>query len=232
MEKLAWNPTLKKTVSWHPVPSLHSKQKKWKQWQILFYWAPKPLWEVTAAMKLRRLLLRRKAMTNLNSTLKSTDITRLPKVRIVKIMVFPVVMYRYESWTIKKPKHRRADALELCWRRLLSSLDSKEIKPVNPKGNQPWIFIGRTNAEAEAPITLATWCEELTQQKRPWGLKRLKAKGKGGRRRDGQTSSTNQWSWIWANSRRQQRTEEPGLHCPWDHRVWHNLAIEQLFPDI
>ena len=85
----------------------------------------------------RRLLLRRKAMTNLNNTLKSTDITWLPKVHIVKIMVFPVVMYRYESWTIKKPKHRRTDALKLCWRRLLSPLDSKEIKPVNPKGNQP-----------------------------------------------------------------------------------------------
>ena len=68
-------------------------------------------------------------------------------------MVFPVVMYGCESWIIKKTEGRRIDAFELwCWRRLLSPLDCKEIKSVNPKGNQPRIFIGRTDAEAEAPI--------------------------------------------------------------------------------
>ena len=75
------------------------------------------------------------------------------KVHIVKSMVFLVVMYGCESWTIKKAECQRTDAFELCcWRRLLSPLDSKEIKPVHPKGNQSWIFIGRTNVEAEAPI--------------------------------------------------------------------------------
>ena len=70
--------------------------------------------------------------------------------RLVKVMVFPVVMYGYESWTIKKAECRRIDAFELwCWRRLKSPLDSKEIKPVNPKGTQSCIFIGRTDAEAE-----------------------------------------------------------------------------------
>ena len=68
-------------------------------------------------------------------------------------MVFSVVMYGCESWTIKKAKHWRIDAFELwCWRRLLSLLDCKEIKPVNPNGNQSWLFIGRTDAEAETPI--------------------------------------------------------------------------------
>ena len=68
-------------------------------------------------------------------------------------MVFPVVMYGCESWTIKKPEHQRIDAFELwCWRTLDSLLDCKEIQPVNPKGNQSWIFIGRTDTEAEAPI--------------------------------------------------------------------------------
>ena len=82
----------------------------------------------------RRLLLERKAMTNLDSILKSRDVTLPTKVRLVKAMVFPVVMYGCESWTIKKVECRRIDAFELwCWRRLL---DSKEIKPVNPKGNQ------------------------------------------------------------------------------------------------
>ena len=91
-------------------------------------------------------------MINLDSILKSRDITVLTKVHIVKAMVFPVVTYGCESWTIKKAEHRRTDALELwCWRRLSESpLDSKEIKPVHPKGNQS--FIGRTDVEAEAPI--------------------------------------------------------------------------------
>ena len=71
----------------------------------------------------------------------------------VKAMDFPVVTYGRESWTIKKPKRQRSDAFEMwCWRRLESPLESKEIKPVNPKGNQPRILTGRTNAEAEAPI--------------------------------------------------------------------------------
>ena len=68
-------------------------------------------------------------------------------------MVFPVVMYGCESGTIKKAEHRRIDAFELwCWRRLESPLDCKEIQPVHPKGNQSWIFIGRTDAEAETPV--------------------------------------------------------------------------------
>ena len=70
--------------------------------QTLFFWAPKSLWMVTVAMKLRRLLLGRKAVTNLDSIFKSRDITLLIKVRLVKAMVFPVVMYGFESWTIKK----------------------------------------------------------------------------------------------------------------------------------
>ena len=85
----------------------------------------------------RCLLLGRKAMTNLDSRLKSKDITLLTKVHIARAVVFPVVMYRCESWTKKKAQLRRIDALELwCWRRLETPLDSKEFKPVNPKGNQ------------------------------------------------------------------------------------------------
>ena len=76
-------------------------------------------------------------MTNLNSILKSRDVTLPTKVHLVKAMVFPVVMYSCESWTIKKVEHRRMDAFELwCWRSLLRALDCKEIKPDNPKGNQ------------------------------------------------------------------------------------------------
>ena len=92
-------------------------------------------------------------MTNLDSILKSKDITLPTKIHLVKAMVFSVVMYGCESWTIKKAKHQRIDAFELwCWRTVESPLDCKEIKPVNPKGNQSWIFFGRTDAEAETPI--------------------------------------------------------------------------------
>ena len=100
----------------------------------------------------RRLLLGRKAMTNLDSILKSSDITLLTKVCLVRVTVFPVVMYGCESWTIKKAEHWRFSAFELwCWRTLESPVDCKEIKPANPKGNQPWIFNGRSEAEAKAP---------------------------------------------------------------------------------
>ena len=101
----------------------------------------------------RRLLLGRKAMTNLDSILKSRDITLPTKVHLVKAIVFLTVMHRSDSWTIKKADCWRVDTFELwCWRRLLSPLDCKEIQPVNPKGNQPWIFTGRTDGETEAPI--------------------------------------------------------------------------------
>ena len=95
--------------------------KQWKQWETIFSWAPKSLQMVMAAMKLKRcLLLGRKAMTNLVSILKSRDITWLTKVHIVKAMVYPVVMYRCESRTIKKAEHWRIDVFELwCWWRLM-----------------------------------------------------------------------------------------------------------------
>ena len=101
----------------------------------------------------RRLLLGRKVMTNLDSIFKSRDITLPAKVRLVKAMVFPLVMYGCESWTVKKTERRRIDALELwCWRRLLSPLDCKEIQPVHSQGDQPWDFFGRNDAKAETPI--------------------------------------------------------------------------------
>ena len=100
----------------------------------------------------RRLLLGRKVMTNLESILKSRDIILSMKVHLVKAMVFPVVMYGCEGWTVKKAERRRIDAFELwCWGRLLR-VPWTARNPVHPKGNPPSIFIGRTDAEAEAPI--------------------------------------------------------------------------------
>ena len=108
---------------------------------------------VIAAMKLRHLPFGRKAMTNLDSILKSRDITLQTKVCLVKAMVFPVVMYRCESWTIKKAEWWRIDAFEpCCWRRLLRVPWTARRSTVHPKGNQSWIFIGRTDVEAQTPV--------------------------------------------------------------------------------
>ena len=98
----------------------------------------------------RHLLLGWKALTNLGSMLKSRDITSQTEVGIVKAVVFSVVTYRCESWTIKRVSTE--ELMLLNCRALESPLDWKEIKQVYPKGNQPWKFIGRTDAEAEAPI--------------------------------------------------------------------------------
>ena len=100
----------------------------------------------------RHLLLERKVMNNLDSIFKSRDITLPTKVRLVKAMVFPVVMYGCESWTVKKAEHRRIDDFELCCSSPASPLDCREIQPVHSKGDQPWVFFGRNDAEAETPV--------------------------------------------------------------------------------
>ena len=87
-------------------------------------------------------------MTNLDSIWKSRDVTLPTKVRLVKAMVFPVVMYGCESWTVKKAECRKIDVLE---KTLESPLDFEEIQPIHPKGDQSWMFIGRTDVEAETP---------------------------------------------------------------------------------
>ena len=107
----------------HGIQSHHFMANNWENngnSERLFSWAPKSLWMVTATMKFRHLLLGGKAMTNLDSIFKNRDITLPTKVCLVKGMVFPVIMYGCESWTIKKAEHWRIDAFELwCWRRLL-----------------------------------------------------------------------------------------------------------------
>ena len=120
----------------------------------------------------RRLLLGRKVMTNLYSILKSRDITLPTKVRLVEAMVFPVVMYECESWTMKKAEHRR----NWCFwtvvleKTLESPLDCKEIQPVHSEGVQSWVFFGRTDAKAETPVL---WpCKELTHWK-SWLMQRV-----------------------------------------------------------
>ena len=135
-------------------------RKQWKKWETLFLGGSKITVDGDCSHEIKRLLLLgRKAMTNLDNLLKNRDITLPTKGLLVKAMVFPVVMYGCESWTINKVERQRIDVFELCcWRRLLSPLDCKESQPVNPKGNQSWIFIGRTDAEAE---TLILWPPDM-----------------------------------------------------------------------
>ena len=156
---LALNSTFRKLRSWHLVPSLQGKldgETMETVTDFIFLGS-----QITADGHCsheitRHFLLRRKAMTNQDSILKSRDITLPTKVCIVKTKISPVVMYGFESWAIKKVECRRIDAFELCSpvleKTLDSPLDCEEIQLVHPKGNQSWVFIGGTDAEAEAPI--------------------------------------------------------------------------------
>ena len=111
------------------------------------------------------------------------------KVHVVKAMVLPEVMYGCESWTIKKAEHRGIDAFELwCWRRLENPLDSKEIQPVHPKGNQSWIFIGRTDAKAE---TLILWPPDV----KSWLIWKDPDAGKDWRQEEKETTEDEMVGW-------------------------------------
>ena len=160
----------------------------------------------------RHLLLWRKAMTNLDSILKSRDITLPTKIHLVKAMFFPVVMSGCEVWSIKKAERWRIDVFELwCWRRLLRvpwterrSTQSilKEISP------EYWLegLMLKLKLQYFGP-----WCKELAHWKRPWCWERLKAGEVDGRGWDGWMSSPTQWTWIWVGSRSWWWTWRPGM---------------------
>ena len=154
--------------------------KQWKQWQTFIFWGSKITADGDCSHEIeRRLLFGRKAMTNLDSMLKSKDITLPTKVRLIKAIVFPVVMYGCESWTIKKAECWRIDAFELrrCWKRLL------RVPWTTERSNQSilnicwkdWCWSWNSNP-------LATWREEPIHWKRPWCWERLREGGDGGDR--------------------------------------------------
>ena len=150
----------------------------------------------------RHFLFGRKAMINLDSILKSRDITLPTKAHIVKPMVFPVVMYGSESWTLKKAECWRIVAFELwCWRRLLRvSWTARRSNQSILKEISFWIFIGRTDAEAETPVL---WPPHANSQLigKDWCWERWKAGGEGDNRgwNDWMASLT-QWTWVWVSS--------------------------------
>ena len=127
--------------------------KQWKQWHFIVGGSKITADNDCSHEIKRHLLLWRKVMTNLDSIFKSRDITLPTKLHLVKAMMFPLVLCECEIWTIEKAEHQRIDVVNCSvGEDSLSPLDSEEIKPVNPKGNQPWIFIRKSDIEAEAPI--------------------------------------------------------------------------------
>ena len=145
-------------------------------------------------------------------------------------MVFPVVMYGCESWTMKKAECWRIDAFELwCWRRIENPLDYKGIQPVHPKGNQSWIFTGRTDTEAETPIL---WPPDVKN----WLLGKDSDAGKDWRQEEkgttedemvGWMASPTQWTWVWVNSGSWRWTGRPVLlQSMGSQRVRNNWATE------
>ena len=152
-------------------------------------------------------------MSNLDSIFKSRGISLPTKVCLVKAMVFPVVMYECESWTVKKAESWRIDAFELwCWRRLLrvpwTATRSNQfiLMEISPEYSlKDWFWSWNSN-------TLAIWCEELTHSKRPWCWERLRAGGEGDDRGwDSWMASPTQWTWVWVNSGSWWWTGRPGV---------------------
>ena len=164
-------------------------------------------------------------MTNLDSILKSRDITLPTKVHLVKAIFFPVVMYECESWT----EYRRIDAFELwCWRRLLrvpwtaKRSNQSILKEISPGCSLEGMMLSWNSK------TLATWCKELTHLKRPWCWERLKVGAEGDNRGwDGWMASPTQRTWVWVDSGSWWWTGRPGvLRFMGSQRVGHNWATE------
>ena len=168
----------------------------------------------------RRLLHGWNVMTNLDSILKSRDITLPTKVHLVKAMAFPVVMYGCESWTVKKAERRRIDSLNCgVWEDSWESL-GLQGDPTSPSWRRSvlgchwkdWSWSWNTN-------TLATWCEDLTQWKKPWCWEGLGAGGEGDDRGwDGWMASPTWWTWVWVNSGSCWWTGRPAMLDSWGRK--------------
>ena len=195
----------------------------------LFFGAPKSLQMVTAAMKLRCLLLGRKAMINLDNILKSRGITFPTKVHLVKAMVFPVVMHGCESWTIKKAGHQRIDAFELwCWRRLFRvpwttrRSNQSILKEISPE----YSLEGLMSTLKLQYLGHLMWSADSFEKTLMLG--RLKARGEGDDRGwDGWMASLIQWTWVWVNSKSWCWTGRPGvLRFMGSQRVRHDWVTD------
>ena len=168
-------------------------------------------------------------MTSLDSILKSKNITLPTNIHLAMAMVFPVLTYWRENWTIKKAEHRRTDALEWwCWRRLLrvpwTTRGSKQsiLKEISPEYSLEGLILKLI------VHYFATWCKEVTHLKRPWCWERLRAGGeKDDRGWDGWMASPTQWTWVWVDSGSWWWTGRPGMLQPiGSQRVGHDWMTE------
>ena len=185
---------------------------------------------VTASHEIKgHLFLGRKAMTNLDIILKSRDIALPTKIHLVKTMVFSVVIYQCESWTVKKAEHWRIDAFEpWCWRRIL------RVPWTSRRANQSILKEISSEYSLEGLMLklklqyLATRCKELTYRKCPWWWERLKPGGEGDDRGwDGWMATLTWWTWVWASSRSWWWTGNHGvLQSMGSQRVGHGWATE------
>ena len=212
-EKVDLSSTFRKQRSWDLVPSLHGKYMG-KQWVTLFFWAPKSLQNGDCSHKIKRcLLLGREVMTNLDSILKSRDITLPTKVHLVKAMVFPVVMYGCESWTIKKAEHWRIDAFELwCWRRLLRvpwtarRSNQSILKEISPQCSLVGLMLKLKLQYFGHLMQRADSLEKTLRLGNIEGRRR-----RGWQRMRWLVASSTQWTWIWVNSGSWWWTGRPGV---------------------
>ena len=207
--------------------------KQWKQCHTLFSWAWKSLQMVTAAMKLRHLLLGRKAVTDLDSALKTRDISLLTKISIVKAMVFPGVIYRCESSTLKRAEYGRIDGFELwCWRRLLripwTARRSKQsiLKEISPKYSLEGLMLKLKLQHFGHLMWRTDSLEKILM------LGKVEDRRRRGRQRMRWMASPSQCTWVWGSSRRQWRTGKPDmLQSLGSKRVRHNWVTEQQQQD-
>ena len=214
----------------HGIWSLHFMANRWGKSGWIYFGGSKINADGDCGHEIkRRLLLGRKVMTNLDSIFKSRDATLLTKVRLVKAMVFPVVMYGCESWTVKKAESQRIDAFEVWfWRRLLRvpwtarRSNQSILNEISPGISLEEMMLSWNSS------TLATSCEELSHWKRLWFWEGLGAGGEGDDRGwDGWMASLTQWTWIWVNSGSWWRTGRPGvLRFMGSQRVGHDWATE------
>ena len=191
--------------------------KQWKQWDFIFL-CSKIIADGDCSHEIKR-LLGRKVMTNLDSILKSRDVTLLTKVRLVKAIVFPVVMYRCESWTIRKAEHWRTDTFELwCWRRLLRvpwtarRSNQSILKEISPEYSLAGLML-KLKLQCFGPLM------QRTHLKRSSCWERLRAGGEGDDRGwDGLMASPTQWTWVWVNSGSWWWTGRPGIRGSWSRK--------------
>ena len=200
-----------KIMTSSPIPSWQIDGEKWKQWQILLSWAPKSLQTVTAAMKLRHLLLGTKAMTTKCVKNQRYHFTNKgPSSQSYSFSSSHVWMWDLDC------KERWVQKNWCFWtvvleKTLESPLDCKEIQPVHPKGNQSWIFIGRTDAEAETPILWPSDAKNWLIWKDSDAGKDWRQEEKGMTGWDGWMASLTQSTWIWASSGSWWWTGKPGV---------------------